>query len=77
MNSAKETLRNMISLLSDEEARQILEFAQRLRERSGVSQTLRRLARDAAFSVPAEVSKDFRAVEPIRGKGIAASRLLV
>jgi len=77
MNSVKESLRNTIEVLSDEEARQILEFIQRLRTTSDVSPTLRRLASDPAFEVPSEPLGDFRVVEPIRGKGIPASRLLV
>lgn len=77
MSSAKETLRKTVDLLSDEEARQVLEFTQRLRDRHGGSQTLRRLAHDAAFHVPAQAPSGFRAVKPIQGKGIAASRLLV
>jgi hypothetical protein len=77
MDSAKEALRKTIDLLSDEEARQILKFSQRLRRGSDGSQTLRRLAHDATFHVPSEVSVGFRIVKPIQGKGIAASKLLV
>ncbi|MCL0069149.1 hypothetical protein M1O56_00655 [Dehalococcoidia bacterium] len=77
MNCVKESLRNTIEVLSDEEARQILEFIQRLRTTSDVSPTLRRLAIDPAFQVPSEGFRDFRIVEPISGKGIPASRRLV
>lgn len=77
MSSVKESLHNTIELLSDEEARQLLEFAQRLQKKSGISLTLRRLASDPAFRVPSEGSGTFGVVEPIQGKGIAASRLLV
>jgi hypothetical protein len=77
MNSSKETLRKTVDLLSNEEARQVLEFTQRLRKGSSGSQTLRRLARDAAFHMPAEASAGFRVVKPIQGKGIAASQLLI
>jgi hypothetical protein len=76
MNSIKELLHSTIEQLSDEEARQILELAEDLKK-SNVSLTLRRLAIDPAFKVPSEVVEVFRAVEPIQGKGIAASRLLV
>lgn len=78
MDSAKEMLRNTIELLNEEEVHQILEFAQRLmRERKSVSQTLQRLARDPTFHVPAEPYPVFHPIEPIQGKGIAASKLLV
>ena len=77
MSSVKESLYKAIELLSDEEARQLLEFAQRLRKRNDISLTLKRLAIDPAFKVPSEGSGTFRVVEPIQGEGIAASRLLV
>ena len=77
MDSVKESLHNTIELLSDEEARQLLEFAQRLQKRSDIPLALRRLASDPTFKVPSKVSGNFRVVEPIPGKGIAASRLLV
>ncbi len=77
MSSVKESLHSTIELLNDEEARQLLDFAQRLRRRDSSSLTLKRLADDPAFEVPSEASGVFRVVEPIQGKGIAASRLLV
>ncbi len=77
MGSVKESLYKAIELLSDEEARQLLEFAQRLQKKSGISLTLRRLASDPAFRIPSEGSGAFHVVEPVQGKGIAASRLLV
>lgn len=77
MSSIKESLHNTIELLSDAEARQLLKFAQCLQRENDASSTLRRLASDPAFEVPAERSIVFRVVEPVQGKGIAASRLLV
>jgi len=77
MSSIKESLHNTIDQLSDEEAHQLLEFAQCLRRNNGASPTLRRLTSDPAFKLPSEVHGVFRVVEPIQGKGIAASRLLV
>lgn len=77
MDSVKELLHNTIEQLSDEEARQFLEFAQRLQRKSDVSLTLRRLANDPAFKIPPEGAGAFRVVEPIQGKGIPASRLLM
>ena len=77
MNSVKESLRHMIERMSDEEARQMLEFAHRLQQRCGVSFTLKRLATDPVFKMPGSDVGAFHAVEPMYGKGIAASRLLV
>lgn len=77
MKFAKEVLRQTVDTLSDEEARQILEFAQRVRQGKRRSPTLRRLAHDPAFHVPREGAAGFRAVRPVQGKGITASSLLV
>ena len=76
MRPIKESLRSTIELLGDEEARQTLAFAQRLRKRNVTSLTLKRLARDPAFNMPCK-RPTFRAVEPIKGKGLPASDLLV
>jgi hypothetical protein len=77
MNSLKELLRPMIERMSDAEARQLLEFAQHLQHRRDNSLTLQRLATDPTFKVPGSGAKNFHVVEPIYGKGIAASKLLV
>lgn len=80
MHSGKALLRNMIELLSEEESQQLLEFAQRLqkgKQGNDVPLTIRRLASDPAFKVPAGGCGVFRDVMPIQGRGIAASRLLV
>jgi hypothetical protein len=77
MSSIKELLHNAIESLSDEEARQLLEFARRLRREIGTSLTLERLAGDAAFEIPSKESWSFHTVEAIQGRGIAASKLLV
>ena len=77
MHSIKASLQQMIAQMSDEEARQMLEFAHRLRQRCEVSLTLKRLATDPVFKVPGSGVGGFHVVEPIHGQGIAASRLLV
>jgi hypothetical protein len=77
MDSVKESLRHMIERMSDEEARQMLEFAHHLQQGRAISLTLKRLATDPTFKMPESEVGAFRVVEPIHGKGIAASRLLV
>jgi len=77
MSSVKELLHSTIEQLNDAEARRLLEFAQHLQKKSDISLALRRLASDLTFRIPSKVSGNFRVVEPILGKGIAASRLLV
>ena len=76
MKSAKETLHQTVETLSDEEARQVFNLAQRVRRGKRDSQTLRRLAHDPAFHVPRKGASIFRVVKPVQGKGIPASRLL-
>ena len=56
MNSVKASLRHMIEQMSDEEARQMLEFAHHLQQKRDVSLTLKRLATDPVFKVPAHMS---------------------
>ena len=77
MNSVKELLQHIIERMSDAEVRQLLEFAQHLQHRHDDSLTLKRLATDPAFKVPASGARDFHIVAPIHGRGMAASRLLV
>jgi hypothetical protein len=77
MNVVKELLRHMIEQMSDTEACQLLEFAQHLQHRRDDSLTLKRLATDPVFKVPGNGARAFRIVEPIQGKGIPASKLLM
>ncbi len=77
MKSVKETLHHSIDILSDEEAQQILEYIQHLQEKKDDPKTLKGLASDRAFTTPEKVSRGFKVVEPIQGKGIAVSKLLV
>lgn len=62
---------------SNEKAHQISAGNRRLREKSRVTKTLKALACDTAFTVPPASSRKCRAVKPVKGKGIPASRFLV
>lgn len=77
MSSVKESLHDTIEDLSDEEARQVLEYLQRLQKKGKGSLTLKRLLKDPTFRIPSEGTGPFQVVEPIQGKGIVASRLLI
>ena len=76
MLAVKESLWHTVELLNEDEACQMLALAQCLRKRIAVPSTLTRLADDPTFRVPSGRRVTFRAVEPIRGRGIAASQLL-
>ena len=56
MSSVKESLRHMIERMSDEEAREMLQFAYHLQQKRDGSLTLKRLATDPVFKVPAHMS---------------------
>ena len=77
MSGIKESLHHAIEELDDEKAQQVLSFTQRLQSKGDISPALKRLADDPAFKVPLEEIGAFRAVQPIQGKGIPASKLLV
>jgi hypothetical protein len=77
MSAVKDSLHSTIEQLDEEEARQLLRFIQHLRKEKGNAPALQRLAGDPAFIVPPQNRKGFGLVEPIQGKGIPASRLLV
>ena len=73
MQSIKESLRQKVELLSDEEARQILEFVQKLEGSKRDSRIQGRLANNAAITLPVNESTAFRVVQVIQGGGIPAS----
>jgi hydrogenase maturation factor len=78
MSAIKQSLHSTIESLSEEEARRVLELIQQLRAKErGISQTIKRLSADPSFEIPPKVHRAFHPVEPVRGKGTAASKLLV
>jgi len=77
MGSIKEALHTTIESLSEREARQVMRVIRVLKSKKDASSTLKRLAVDPAFEISPKQSKPFRAVRPIKVKGIPASELLV
>lgn len=77
MSSVKGMLHDEIEQLTEEEARQVMSFTNLMKAKKAISATLQRLATDVSFRIPDEASKGFRVVEPIEGKGLPASELLV
>ena len=77
MPTVKTSLHSTIESLSDKEARQIMRLVELLKEKKRGSLTLRQLAIDMAFKIPLEKARPFRIVQPIHGKGVPASRLLI
>ncbi len=74
-NSVKEFLHEVIDLLNEDEANQLLELIKEFQQKKGISLTLRRLAKDPMFKVPSgEI--EFHDVEPIRAEGRSGSEML-
>lgn len=77
MNSDKEKLIKIIGEMSDEEAKDMLEFADQVVRYRNSSQTLRNLSRDPGIRMPSNLPGKFRKVKPATGKGIPTSKLLI
>ena len=77
MSPIKESLLEAVQGLSDEEAKRALAYVQSLRESSPLARLRARLAGHPAISIPEVDAIAFREVEPIEGRGILASELLV
>ena len=77
MLSVKESLRTTVDSISDEEALMVLSFIEQMRKHPVRSSTLKRLASDPTFKVPSRKLGSFVKVDPMDGKGVPASRLLL
>ena len=75
MSAIKESLYQTIDQLNEGELLQVLEFAHKINKASEISQIKTSLANDPDIKVPADNS--FRKVEPVCGKGVSASELLL
>jgi len=77
MGSARETLRDAVASLSEAEASKALEYIRRFRHDDPEREVAELLAGDATIRVPKTPRTPLPAVKPIRGKGTAASELLI
>ena len=77
MSPIKESRRQAIESLSDEEACKLLELANALRVPATASRLRQLFGGDPTFELPPEDSSGFPPVKPVRGKGIPASKLLI
>jgi hypothetical protein len=85
MATAKESLRDRVDRLSEEEAREVLDLIETKESEPGRSpstkltrETIRaRLAGHPGFRVPPENAPPFRRVQPIDCPGVPASELLI
>ena len=77
MSPIKESLLEAVQGLSDEEAQRALAYVEALHARDALGRLRARLAGHPAITLPAVDAIAFRDVEPIEGRGILASELLV
>ena len=77
MSPVKESLVQAVQGLSDEEAQRALAYVESLHAKDALGRLRARLAGHPAITLPAVDRIEFRHVEPIQGKGIPASELLV
>ena len=77
MSAIRESLSESLRTLSDDEARQTLEFVQALRRKPGLAELHRRLAGKPGYRLPSPEHKGFPPVAPAPTTGIPASELLI
>lgn len=77
MGSAWETLREAVASLTEAEATKTLDYLRRLRGSETTRVVASLLAGDPAFHLPDEPAAPLPPVEPLRGMGIPASKLLI
>lgn len=77
MSSTRESLVASVRALTEEEARQALEFVQALRRRTELAELHRRLGGKPGYRLPSPQHTGFPPVEPAPTTGMPASELLI
>jgi hypothetical protein len=77
MKALKKSLHHTIDHLSEAEARQVLNYAKQLHDDIDTVALMKGLSHDPAFAIPSRATRAYRRVNPVRGKGAPASRLLI
>jgi hypothetical protein len=77
MSAARESLAESLPALTEDEARQTLEFVHALRRRTELAELRRRLAGKPGYRLPSPDHAGFPPVEPARTTGTPASELLI
>ncbi len=75
MTPEKELLRTSVDSLTDEQARDLLRWIERMKSQTPVSTSLRNIVNDPGIKIP--IQTKFRDVKPIKVKGIPVSELLI
>lgn len=75
--SAKEMLYETIKDLDEEQARQVLSMALRVKKQETKNPTWERLSKVPGIKLPARFPRRFRDFQPVKGWGIPASQLLI
>ena len=77
MSPIKQTLLHAVKDLSEDEAQKAMAYIEALRRNAELARLHERLGGRPDISLPAPQVGGFPDVEPIRGKGVPASELLV
>jgi hypothetical protein len=75
--SVKEMLYETIQDLNDEQARQVLTVALRVKKQKAMNSTWERLSKTPGIKLPARRKRRIRDFQPVKGWGIPASQLLI
>lgn len=77
MTPVRESLVESVKALSDDEARQTLDFVHALRRRKELAELVRRLAGRPGYRLPSAEHPGFPPVEPAETTGTPASELII
>ena len=77
MSAIKQTLIKQIEGMSDSDARQILRLTRKWNREKNGDRAFRELMKDPAIRMPKNLTREFKKIKPLRGKGIPASKLLI
>lgn len=77
MATAKNTLRDKLERLTEEQAARVLRLMDRIAPTSSESSPLAGLRNDATFGLPVHGQPAFKPVRPIEGNGDPASEILL
>jgi hypothetical protein len=77
MSAIRESLHESLRELTEDEARQTLEFVQALRRKTELAELHRRLVGKPGYRLPSPEHPGFPPVEPVQTTGVPASQLLV
>jgi hypothetical protein len=77
MSAVRERLIEKIKRMPEQELKQMLDLSNHLEEAGERVAMINKLMKDRTIRIPKNLSPRFKPVEPLKGKGISASKLLI